>query len=353
MVERPDRLDRTPSLILRADAGHRLGSGHVMRLAALAEAALDARGQARLLVGGEPAASVAMLTARGLDAVAVASDGGPAVIERHAAELDATAIVLDGPDVPPAWVAALARPGRALASLDDRGLAPLPTPIVINPGFGAEALAQRYPAASVRLLGRRYHLLRREFRAQLHGGAPLVDLVRRVLITMGGSDPVGATATAVHAIPAGTGLELIVILGPGFRDHEALEAAASYQRGRGHTITLVENPPSLAPVLADCDVAISAAGGTLAELAYLGRPTYAVPIVDDQLDLAARAHAAGLVAGGLPFAARSVAALLADVAAFLSAPALRRALATAAAATIDAHGPSRILAALESSVRAA
>ncbi len=351
VVEGNDHLPRAPRLILRADAGHRIGSGHVMRLAALAEAALDAGGQARLLIGGEPDASLAMLTARGLDAFAVEGDGGPAELARHAADLDATAIVLDGPAFDPAWVAALARPGRALASLDDRGLVPLPTPIVINPGFGAEALAERYPAASVRLLGRRYHLLRREFRAQPHGGGPLADDVRRVLVTMGGSDPVGATAAAVAAIP-GTGLELIIILGPGFRDHEALAAAVAYQRGRGHTVTLVENPPSLAPVLAACDVAISAAGGTLAELAYLGRPTYALAIVDDQLDLAARAHAAGLVAGGLPFAARTAAVLEADLSDFLSDPARRRALATAAGATIDAHGPSRVLAALESALRA-
>ena len=45
-----------PRLVLRADASHRLGSGHVLRLAALAEAAIDGGGAATLVVGDDPAA---------------------------------------------------------------------------------------------------------------------------------------------------------------------------------------------------------------------------------------------------------------------------------------------------------
>jgi hypothetical protein len=87
-------------LVLRADASHRLGSGHALRLAALAEAALDAGGAATLVLGDEPArvvgtvrgarpargrrhrqrqpadaaATIALARARGVDAV---SSTGP------------------------------------------------------------------------------------------------------------------------------------------------------------------------------------------------------------------------------------------------------------------------------------
>lgn len=340
-----------PRLILRADAGHRLGSGHVMRLAALAEAAVDAGGAARILVGGEPAASVAALRARGLEAVAVDdADGGGgaspvAVIARHADELAATAIVLDGPHFDPGWVRALVRRGRALASLDDRGVAPLPTPIVINPGFGAEALGDRYGASPVRLLGRAYHLLRREFRALPHGGAPLRDRVERIVITMGGSDPARATGRALLKAPA-EGRELVVVLGPGFRHHDDIELASRWVRQRGGTVRVVEQPPLLAPILADCDVAVSAAGGTLTELAYLGRPTFAVAIVDDQVDVARRQAHAGLVACGVRFEDLSLAGLGVQLAMFVDDASQRRAVAAAAAATVDGQGPARILAAL-------
>jgi spore coat polysaccharide biosynthesis predicted glycosyltransferase SpsG len=367
-----------PRLVLRADAGHRLGSGHVMRLAALAEAAVDAGGAARMLVGGEPAASVAALTARGLDALALAPAEAreAAIIARHAHELAAHAIVLDGPHLDPGWIPALtaAGPGATgtatgtgtgtgtgtrtassacdprpwtIASLDDRGVAPLPTPVVINPGFGAEQLAERYPSSAVRLLGRRYHLLRREFRAFPPGGAPLAEVARRIVVTMGGSDPVRATARVLIQVPA-EGHQIVVVLGPGFRaaDRDELELAATIQRGRGAVVTFIDNPPSLAPILAGCDVAISAAGGTLTELAYLGRPTYAVAIVDDQVDVALRLWRAGLVAGGQPLDALSVTGLGVQLHRFVADVAGQRALAAASAASVDGLGPARILAAL-------
>lgn len=334
-----------PRLVLRADAGHRLGSGHVMRLSVLAEAAVQAGGAARMLIGGEPAASVAALRGRGLDAIAVDDAAGAPAIAHHADALAADTIILDGPHFDPAWVGVLARRGRTLASLDDRGVAPLPTPVVINPGFGAEALADRYPAARQRLLGRRYHLLRSEFRALPHGGPPLADLVRRIVVTMGGSDPVGATEAVMVQLGA-PGRELVVVRGPGFRNHAAVELAATFVRARGGAVTFVDDPPSLAPVLADCDVAVSAAGGTLTELAYLGRPTYAIAIVDDQLDVAARLARADLVAGGNPLAAMSPVGLGVQLAMFIDDAPRRRAVAAAASSSVDGHGHVRILAAL-------
>jgi spore coat polysaccharide biosynthesis predicted glycosyltransferase SpsG len=317
-----------------------------MRLAVLAEAAVAAGGAARVLIGGEPAASVAALRARGLDAVAVDGGEGATAIARHADELAADVVVLDGPHFDHRWIAALADARRTLASLDDRGVAPLPTPVVINPGFGAEALADRYPAARQRLLGRRYHLLRREFRALPPGGAPLADDVRRIVVTMGGSDPVGATEAVMIQL-AGAGRELVVVRGPGFRNHAAVELAATVVRARGGAVIFVDDPPSLAPVLADCDAAVSAAGGTLTELAYLGRPTYAIAIVDDQVDVAARLARAGLVAGGNALAAMSPVGLGVQLLQFLDDAAGRRALAAAAAATVDGFGHVRILAALQ------
>ena len=162
---------------------------------------------------------------------------------------------------------------------------------------------------------------------------------------MGGSDPVGATARVVAAMP-GRELELIIVLGPGFLDHAALAAAATIARRRGHRVVAVEQPAQLGTILVDCDLAVSAAGGTLAELAYLGRPCYALAIVDDQLEVASRQARAGLVAGGLPLAATSDRALARDLAVLIEDRDRRQALAAAAAASIDGAGAARILAAL-------
>lgn len=338
-----------PRWLLRADASHRLGGGHVLRLAALAEAAVEAGGAAHLVVGGSPAASVAGLTARGLAATALAATTASAddldATLGAARALAATAVIVDGPDLTAAYVAGLAEAGLAVVSVDDLGVAPLPTAAVINHNLGAEELAARYPAATHRLLGRRFHLLRREFRALPAGGPPLGPEVERVAVTMGASDPAGATARVLAALPAGR-LEILVVLGPDFRTDRALTEAASACEARGHRLELASRPADLAARLAACDLAISSAGGTLAELAYLGRPTVAIAIAPDQVANARRHAAAGLVAGGWPLAELTDAALADELRALIADPDRRRALARRGAATTDGRGAARVVAAL-------
>mgnify|MGYP001232517775 CR=1 FL=1 len=338
-----------PRLLLRADASHRLGSGHALRLAALAEAAIDAGGAATLVVGGDPAPTLAMFAARDLPALAMATDsGGPAdaaatIAVARARGVDA--VVIDGPAFAAPYVAALAAAGLRTVAVDDLGLAPPPAAVIVNHNLGAEALADRYPAAALRLLGRRYHLLRRELRALPAGGAPARPQVERVLITMGGSDPAGATARVLGALPPGA-LAVTVVLGPGFRVDAALTAGVTAATRVGHQVELAHQPADLPARMAACDLAISAAGGTLAELGYLGRPTLALAIAPDQLANAQRHVDAGLAAGGWPLAAVDDRALTAALAALIADPQARRALGAAAAAASDGQGAARVIAAL-------
>ncbi len=336
-------------LVLRADASHRLGSGHALRLAALAEAALDAGGAATLVLGDEPAASLAQCAARGLPAVAAtgpsgsAADAAATIALARAGGVDA--VVVDGPAFAAPYVAALAAAGLRTVAIDDLGLAPPPAAVIVNHNLGAEALADRYPAAAMRLLGRRYHLLRREFRALSAGGAAARARVERLLITMGGSDPAGATARVLGALPPGA-LAVTVVLGPGFRVDAALTAGVAAATRAGHRVELAHQPADLPARMAACDLAISAAGGTLAELGYLGRPTLTLAIAPDQLANARRHVDAGLAAGGWPLAAVDDRALTAALAALLADPQARRALGAAAAAASDGRGAARVIAAL-------
>ncbi|MBK7073568.1 MAG: hypothetical protein IPH44_14815 [Myxococcales bacterium] len=336
-----------PRLVLRADASHRLGSGHVLRLAALAEAAIDGGGAATLVVGDDPAASLVALDERGLPAVAADGvSGSPAegaATIALARSLAADAVVVDGPAFSPAYVAAVADAGLRVVAVDDLGLAPPPAEVVVNHNLGAEELAARYPAAATRLLGRRYHLLRREFRALPAGGATPRGRVERLLITMGGSDPAGATARVLGALPPGA-LAVTVVLGPGFCADRALAVGLATAERAGHQVELAYRPPDLAARMAGCDLAISAAGGTLAELAYLGRPTIAIAIAPDQLVNARRHAAAGLAAGGWPLAAVDDRELTATIAALIGDPLARRALAAAATAATDGRGAARVVA---------
>lgn len=407
---------RRPAILFRADAGHRIGFGHVARLATLIEelAALGSHGADPIVMFDGDCELASWLANYGIIAdVEPVGHGlpGPAIapalhlpvnenattsatrrpgyaprpsftesmdfVDRVA--LDALvpkatlrawttqdviaaatdpcvrAVVIDGPPLAEALVPALDARGVRTVVLDDRGDCPLPIDLVINHNHHAPALAAGYPKARRLLLGRKYLMLRRTIR-RLGRGACITrraghlaagttgDPERlRVVVTFGGSDPVGATTRTMQLLPRDRPLHVIAIAGPGFRDADALYAAGHAAKAAGHTVEIVEAPDEPGAIFVTADAAICSAGGTLGELAYLGCPAFACAIVADQIAGARIQAYEGLIAGGGVWSELSDDRLRVDLRAFLTDDARRDALARRALATTDADGPRRIL----------
>lgn len=332
-----------PQILFRGDASYALGYGHVARLCALIEeleTELDGELEPRVLLGGD----------RELAAWA-GHHGIPAEVKLWTtAEVVALAdrstvraVVVDGPALAAELIPALDDRGVRTVLIDDRGCA-LPADVVVNHNFHAPALASTYPAARRRLLGRKYLLLRRTIRRYARGSCrPRETPVLRVVITFGGSDPVGATARILRLLPRDRALELVVVAGPGFRDHDALADAAREAEAAGHSVRVVRDPDDPGALFVSADAAICSAGGTLGELAYLGCPALAFAIAGDQVICARTQIRSGLIAGGRVWSEMTDDVIRADLSAFLADGQRRHHQRHRALATADALGPHRIL----------
>ncbi|HET9620439.1 MAG TPA: hypothetical protein VFP84_03655 [Kofleriaceae bacterium] len=264
------------------------------------------------------------------------------------------AVVIDGPALAEQLVPALDARGVRTVVLDDRGDCELPIDLVINHNHHAPALAAGYPRARRLLLGRKYLMLRRTIRrlgrgacitrrdARLASGVVTGDRLR-VVVSFGGSDPVGATQRTLRLLPHDRPLHVIAIAGPGFREGEALYTAGLAAQAAGHTVEIIEAPDEPGAQFVTADAAICSAGGTLGELAYLGCPAFACAIVPDQIAGARIQAYEGLIAGGGVWAELSDDRLRAELHAFLTNDPRRDELARRALATTDAEGPRRIL----------
>lgn len=327
-----------PRILFRADASHAIGFGHVARLCALIEEVTMRGWEPVAMFGGDLPAIRGWANDRGI-AVELREWSTEAVV--RAAER-ARAVVVDGPGLVQELVPALAK--HQTVVVDDVGDVSFAVSTVVNHNVTAPSLAFGYSGARRCLLGRRYLMLRRDIVSHQRGSCRPSGRSRlRVVVSYGSSDPTGATARTLRLIPPDRPLDLVVILGPGFRDDDVLRSAVASVSAIGHTVDLQRSPKDPGALFASADAAICSAGGTLGELAFLGCPTLANATVLDQLAAAHHQVQTGLIAGGRNWHDTTDATIRDDIVRFVLDDAQRTILRAAALATADGEGPRRII----------
>lgn len=289
---------RRAPLVIRADAGEKIGSGHLMRCLALAQAWQDSGGEVRHMGTALPPSLAARLAGERIASTVIDEiAGSPADATQTAAlvrEFGAEWLVLDGyqfgvdyqravgaADVPTLLIDDFAQIGdyAADAILDQN----LDTP--------ESAYARRRDSSRL-LLGPRFALLRREFARWRDWSREVSPVGRRVLVTLGGSDPHNETLKVIAALQEVKvdGLETVIVAGGGNPHHASLAAAV---RAAGSHIRLLIDVANLDEHMAWADLAIGAAGSTSWERALLGLPSLVLVLAENQRAIARALDAAG------------------------------------------------------------
>jgi len=164
--------------------------------------------------------------------------------------------------------------------IDDTKRLNYPKGVVVNGSIYAKEIGYPEKEDVFYLLGTDYTPLRREFwnvpEKSIEG-----DLAT-IMITFGGNDTRCLTPRVLEALcEEFSQIEKVVVVGGGFRREEVerIEKIAD-----GNT-KLVRSPTAelMKRVMLEADVAVSAGGQTLYELARIGTPTVAVAVADNQL----------------------------------------------------------------------
>lgn len=277
-------------IAFRVDGGSRIGMGHVMRCLALANAfpgdidicfITKSAGKAVELIK-ENAYKLISVTGVGQ----VQDELG--LLKNAIINNDINILITDSYELTYDYLTSLKKLVDNLVSIHDFAPFPFPADIVINGNIYADELNYRSVDGDSRfLLGTKYLLMRDEFK-ELPGRNPNKK-VRNILVTVGGGDPLNLTPVIIKGINMIEGdldlldkddLHLDIVIGPAFTN---LGEIVSIVRDVNIDISLHFNTKEMSKLMLECDLAISAGGTTLYELAATGTPSLVLLQADNQI----------------------------------------------------------------------
>lgn len=292
-------MSENSTLVIRADAGGTLGTGHVMRMIALAHAWQDRGGDAILAACSCPSPITDRLTTEGIRFIRLeAHDPGGQEDLREtisiAQSLATRWIVLDGYHFLNPYQQGLKQNGFKVLSVDDYGHCETwDADLVLNQNF-----RDPLPASGKgRYEGPEYALLRREFyRWKPSAAFPTADNLR-ILLTFGGVDPSNATQRILRALRdiSQPRLSLNILAGPANPNLGLLAGEIATSPHDCELSSACNNMPALYDSV---DRVISAGGSSCYEWMLANKPGWIVSVADNQ-DEIVRAMLAGKHASGI------------------------------------------------------
>jgi UDP-2,4-diacetamido-2,4,6-trideoxy-beta-L-altropyranose hydrolase len=278
-------------LLIRADASIAMGTGHITRMIALAQAWREDGGEAVFLCAEITPALEERVRVEGFSfEKLVVVPGGKedleatcSAVSRHGGKASPVAVALDGYQFGADFQRGVKVTDCRLLLVDDYGHADFyHADLVLNQNISAQPSLYVCRGDNTKLLlGPEYALLRREFLQFQSGAGDIPERAARLLVTLGGADADNVTKRVIDAL-AGSGLEVKVAVG-GSNPHLASLRQAAEAASRGiANVDLVVDSREMPQLMVWADFAVAAAGSTSWELAFSSLPTLFIILADNQ-----------------------------------------------------------------------
>ncbi len=329
-------------LLIRADGSARMGTGHVMRCLSLAQGWRRAGGEVCFALAETTPALEQRLQGEGFNVTrlsAPAGSAGDAAETVRLARDGAGWVVADGYHFDADFQQAIKTAGVRLLLVDDYGHASrYSADYVLNQNlYAAAGLYTQRESHTRLLLGTRYALLRQQFNEWRGWKREFPSVARKVLVTLGGSDPDNVTGAIVEKLAQIPDLDITVLIGGSNPHREQLQSKIQNPESK---ISFVVDAPNMPELMAWADVAVAAGGTTSWELAFMGLPGLVLVLADNQRAVADALDAAKMARKTTP------ATVASDLAALLADADGRAQMSRRGRESVDGDGVSRVAACL-------
>lgn len=267
-------------LLFRVDATAQIGTGHMIRGLALAQAWQARGGRAVFLGRCESEELRGRILSENFDLIPLEHcHPDPFDLEYTVGILHQLSgkpqtqdawLVVDGYHFDAVYRKAIKETGYPLLVIDDYGCSNCYANVVLNQNLSSTpSLYKNCAPGTVLLLGPQYALIRREFQAWRNQRREFPEVAHRILVTMGGADPGNLTLEVLKILSRLKlpDLEVKVVIG---------HANPNYGLIREECAAVISNfqflfsVNDMSKLMAWADMAIIQAGGTLWELLFIG-----------------------------------------------------------------------------------
>lgn len=272
---------------IRTDGNPKIGAGHVMRCLSIAEALKDL-GEVVLFITADET-SVKLIESRGFGYLVLHTrwddmEGELQKLLTVISENKIDKLFIDSYQITEKYMLTL-RQYVKTAYIDDRGEWVYPTDVLINynmqaPEVDYESLYRRKAFRTPRLLlGCEYVPVRKEFGNVEY---KVREFARDILITTGGADMYNAAGHILNKLLEHADQNPLLryhIVSGAYNEH--MESLKNIAKANSQ-VYVYENVSDMWNLMKKCDIAVSAAGSTMYELAVVGIPTVYFYFVDNQ-----------------------------------------------------------------------
>ncbi len=178
-------------------------------------------------------------------------------------------LIVDSYNVTEELLSELKKITKCLVYIDDLNAFHYPVDIILNGSASAFQMGYEKNQTAKLLLGTEYVLLRKEFWHVPE--KTFQSKIENILVTTGNSDPFHVTERILHFALEDQFLKALhwhVIIGSGFSKDIWIDQLIC----QNENITLYDSPENMKDIMLSCDMAVTAGGSTIYELAACGIP---------------------------------------------------------------------------------
>jgi UDP-2,4-diacetamido-2,4,6-trideoxy-beta-L-altropyranose hydrolase len=344
-------------VLFRAEASNTLGLGHLMRCIALASS-MPASWARTLVIKAQPPESVRTIIPEDWHVVSLPVDVRPEEDARLTADaatrMNANIVVTD------LCHQDMLKESNALAAYHGQLRANMAAKLISIgdcrvPRYASDLAIVPYdcpgPAGfdqNERILtGLNYYICRPEFTEAAAAYREIAGEGRRILVCIGGSDPLGATAMVAKAL-AGEGfdgIEARLIVGAGASEGLFAEVEEICCGREG--LSVCRHAENISADLSWADLAVLGEGLTKFEAALVGTPSLIISQFDHDSEVVRRFYAYGTAKYAGPVDELTVPDLAREILTLLGDTGARRTQSLAGRKLLDGHGAQRIVAEMQ------